>query len=839
MLYIHQVGSVKVGEVVRYTITYTPSKDTLPPPDKFHVRIRNTEAVALRAAIIPGPYLLSVCAYPTVYDPFKKLENPEVYGVPQFEPQVKAGSSWEGDLLIPRHVSQAVSSSSHYFSDEGKDAKSVSWVIEIISQTVFAKSASVGYDVSVSSNTQYLETSISNLLSVSNRRPGKLEDHQRHMRETGSPSPLLNSGVFSEAISLKVEDTAMLWSSPSLVNADHQKPSQRYNNDTNGNASPKAKQKKVHLVILTHGLQCNLTADMLFLKETIDAAARQARQDGSAADDEEIIVRGYSGNATRTQRGVKFLGSRVAKYVLSMTYPDQPCLPSGRTAQDGFPQGIAGDHHRHHHYPHSYASHEYRDEQRLSYKITSISFIGHSLGGPTQTFALAYIQKHSPTFFELIKPRNFITIASPLMGIGAESAPYVRLALETGLVGLTGRDLGLSWGLNTVVRNRWTAFNRSRGQIPNSGEKELATEPLLRILPSGLAHAALKKFENRTVYANTVNDGIVPLRTSSLLFLDWQSLEKVERYQRDANFIESIAVRAWREMKGKNSVTTSHREWKAPDPISKDEIYLHNNPSNTFSHTDSGLTSSAIIDVNANEPISEKYVSRRHKQMITKCQTLRIDESTTSLESIKGLGVSQGRSATFPVNNEIYAPPETSFFEWVGDMMNSAAPNLTHILDPNTRPKTILHDRVYQPADIPPLEDDTNVRVEEKIARSYHCDMSWRKVLVKLEPDAHISICVRRMFPDSQGWPVFKHIVDSHFNGAGSAAQARGVPSKSNADINLLFDNEINPGAKKQQESDMLDGKDDDSDDDNKFRSLARTGRQFKASTWYAGKRLL
>src|SRR5437667_10876666 len=41
----------------------------------------------------------------------------------------------------------------------------------------------------------------------------------------------------------------------------------------------KANQKKIHLVIITHGLHSNLGADMLFLKESIDSAARKANED--------------------------------------------------------------------------------------------------------------------------------------------------------------------------------------------------------------------------------------------------------------------------------------------------------------------------------------------------------------------------------------------------------------------------------------------------------------------------------------------------------------------------------------------------------------------------------
>jgi hypothetical protein len=55
------------------------------------------------------------------------------------------------------------------------------------------------------------------------------------------------------------------------------------------------------------------------------------------------------------------------------------------------------------------------------------------------------------------------------------------------------------------------------------------------------------------------------------------------------------------------------------------------------------------------------------------------------------------------------------------------------------------------------------MKIEEKIARAYHKDLSWRKVLVRLEPDAHNNLIVRRMFANAYGWPVVKHLCDTHF----------------------------------------------------------------------------
>ncbi|KAH0124625.1 hypothetical protein KCU67_g17699, partial [Aureobasidium melanogenum] len=61
MLLVHQAGSVKVGEVVRFTLTYMPSNDRiLPSPSHLHLKIKNTSAIPLRAAYLHGPYTLHV-----------------------------------------------------------------------------------------------------------------------------------------------------------------------------------------------------------------------------------------------------------------------------------------------------------------------------------------------------------------------------------------------------------------------------------------------------------------------------------------------------------------------------------------------------------------------------------------------------------------------------------------------------------------------------------------------------------------------------------------------------------------------------------------------------------
>ncbi|KAG5916998.1 hypothetical protein E4U42_007418 [Claviceps africana] len=998
MLLLHQVGSVKIGEVVRYSVTYTPSQDRiLPSPEKLYVRIRNTSTIALRAAFVHGPYTLSVSAYPSHFNPNEKFANPRRYGTPQFEPMLKAGGSWECQLLVPDDIRQDAGSGGVLQTlgkGPGHDADCATWVIEIASQVIFSTSAAVGFEVVVARDQKSLSLSQSLSLVGGNAsqvpQPGKLTDHQQSVGSKDGHHPAQPKGVFSRAVHLKVEDSATLWNTPRLPSWDdhvrHKRPKQDLGADQpvesvvktgdpeteehEPTGKPCEKKKKVHLVILTHGLHSNLGADMLYMKESIDAAARQARIDakvrrakertakmpkpdealdglskqgqedtgkgidgGDEDDDEEVIVRGYPGNATKTEKGIKYLGKRLSRYILSMTYPDQPFLPIRKGGAGGAAEGrgeaTTGTHHHHHHdHHHRHAqkdqpqqngthetkqAHEHSDIQADTakanhdgqcrrYQITSISFVGHSLGGLIQTYAIAYIQKHSPKFFDLIQPINFIALATPFLGLSNENPLYVKFALDFGLVGRTGQDLGLTWRAPTIARSGWGALVSNLGESAHKkvyGESQPESKPLLRILPTGPAHTALKKFRNRTVYSNVVNDGIVPLRTSCLLFLDWQGLGRVEKARRDAGLVETVVGFGWAELTGTNMVSSRSRQPLAleeeqqddsdtttpkgssngsmrqvPQPSSEaiheddrasiNSVRLplgenepvaddsstsstsnnnNNSNNNNVSGSGSGIHSplaSFFSLFRSNDPPKPQVTSAKQRRILRRGQTIALGSSDTAGSSSTDISdkkqPQQQQTSKVTTGQEVdgyadgmSAPPKTTFFESAGDVLNPSMPSVEYLIDPSKRPRTIFHDRVYHPSDIPPPPppplkkrqstfgrrsknagkqsssslssnspedsemvsgkdgrddktgnsslgsdvsepaDESNMRVEEKIARGYHRDLSWRKVLVKLEPDAHNNMIVRRMFANAHGWPVIKHLVDAHFSDSETA----------------------------------------------------------------------
>lgn len=915
----------------RYTLTYTPSLDRiLPPPSQLFVKIKNTAAIPLRAAYLHGPYTLYVACYPSTYNPYKKHERVKEEGAPEFEPQLKAGGSWSAKLTVPEEVREDAHHTNPRGQDPGRSGrKSFTWVIEIASQVIFSTSAAVHYELLVGRDEKSVDLGFHGVIGSGQGAPARLEDHQHsRTRVTGQPR-----GVFSKAIRLSIDDTESLWNTPPFPEWEEhgdvkvqEGPQHGDKRDAEEKDDKKQrKQKKIHLVLLTHGLHSNLGADMLYMKESIDTAAKEAREaskkrrfevrkqqiaeanefgrdavdqrsrstpevsatrsdhDDTDDDEEQVIVRGFNGNAVKTERGIQYLGKRFAKYVLSLTYPDQPYLPVKssisqtitNTLTGSKPPSLDGTQPIHKHS--SIVKDENYKDHDLPYKITSISFISHSLGGLIQTYAIAYIQKHSPEFFDLIQPVNFVALASPFLGLSNENPMYVKFALDFGLVGRTGQDLGLTWRAPTIAKSGWGAVI---GGLTNESQKaqkepDPGAKPLLRILPTGPAHVALKKFRNRTVYSNVVNDGIVPLRTSCLLFLDWRGLGRVDKARRENGLVGTMVGWGWAEMTGQNaSASRKPLTWNdlfgdsgdeasrsgknSPDLESAvpqadasqafdfdqkaepDENQFLNSPSSpTGEAGDPSMASGATLWsglLNLFKPQAGKSPPkspRKAQKIYRRGQTMHhghnhdsdpeqsrgnsLDSGGSDEQSGRPKGIVRGSSlyTNNSENGDVEAPPRTTFFESAGDLLNPPLPSRDFILDPGARPRTIHHDRVYHPEDIPPpptkrqrtlmkrsasrdgsqqslvpksptdsqqsessqstLTPQPSVgpmKIEEKIARAYHKDLSWRKVLVRLEPDAHNNMIVRRMFANAYGWPVVKHLCDTHFAYT-AAAQTR------------------------------------------------------------------
>ncbi|KAG0635320.1 putative serine esterase-domain-containing protein [Tuber brumale] len=804
MLLLHTSNISKVGDIHRYTLTYAPPIDrTGPPPTALYLRIKNTAPLPFRAAYLHGPYTLYVSVRRKEFQPWPSRtpgaqgRDEELRvdadmsseggvgegGIPEFDPNLKAGASFYATLPLPAELIEdalrnndtpvaGLSGERQQVVYDSKRRRSVTWIVEVVSQAIFSINASVSFEVLLGEDEKCLNTGYGFGSGSASPRPVSAESGE--------------SGVLHKALQVRLQGTRDLWNIPAFPSwgDEYEIPSeldpdeQDEERERSKENKRKRKTKKVHLVIVTHGLHSNTGADMLFMKEAIDEEYRKgeiAAKETAAAegtefnedDREMVIVRGFHENVCRTERGIKFLGRRLAKYVLNLVNPNSP-PPSPATHK--LQKSRKANHH-----PHLSAPPFPTLEDIPPYEITSISFVGHSLGGLIQTYAIAYIHAHAPDFFTLHKPFNFVALATPFLGLSNENPIYVKFALDFGLVGRTGQDLGLTW------RAPFPLPTFAKQSNPNEAD---TSKPLLRILPTGPAHDVLSMFRNRTVYANVVNDGIVPLRTSCLLFLDWKGLGKVEKARRENGAVGGLVGWGWGQLtngtgRGVSSRTSiygagssagssptipwfSNSTRKLEEKVGENRVTeAPKTGEPTRRETESG------ISVGSHDSSKSSATASSVPNPFTSILALfrpQVAKRSTIPEPLSP------PSPDLPIPPNLLAPPRTSILEAAGDVLNPPLPSPTFILDPHSRPQTIFHDRIYSAADIPQPSQSNPLKVEEKIARAYHAGVSWRKVLVRLEPDAHNNLIVRRMFANAYGWPVVQHLAETHFGASYTAA---------------------------------------------------------------------
>lgn len=604
-------GALKIGDVHRFVITYTPSDIIQEIGSALHIKVKNIENFLLNSVLLTAPYLIYCDIRSQDYS--HKKECFVTDDQPVYDPNLIPGQSLTHKLSLHKLQDKYV------------------WVVDVISQIIFSSSAEVNFELILTRDEDSL--------------------HASH-------ASIKNGNYSLHNLTIEHLTTTDLWNRP-----------------------PKSLADPIHLVILTHGLHSNVSADMFYMKEQIETMAEKTG--------ENIVIRGYMGNVCKTERGIRYLGRRLAEFIVN-------------DSMDTLNQD----------------------------QVKKISFIGHSLGGPVQTFAISYINYNYPDFFDKFSPENFIAMASPLLGISNENPAYVKVFLKFGIVGKTGQDLNLD-----------------------------GTQPMLLLLPSETTRKVLKKFKRRTVYANALNDGIVPLRTSALLYLDYKALTNV--------------YHALHSDPPNKSETATSDERVGEIPVEMDnEIKPEHQGIVPITATVLGSIKSKIQSTiglclpNMQGPsTTQKY---------NYFQTTSFDE-TQQQENQEG-----GPNNMDIVKEKLPAIPKSSVLTSITKIILPPQPTIKYINDPKSRYDPILHDEIYTPNMIPKkhtklsknivisqLEHNKRHRFfEEKIARRWHQGMSWRKVLVYLQPDAHNNMIVRRRFANAYGWQVVDHLVENHFGEA-------------------------------------------------------------------------
>lgn len=140
-------------------------------------------------------------------------------------------------------------------------------------------------------------------------------------------------------------------------------------------------------------------------------------------------------------------------------------------------------------------------------KITKLSIVGYSLGGLIARYAIGLL--NSRGWLDKVQPVNFTTFASPHVGV------------RTPLKGIRGH-IWNELGARTVSMSGQQLFMVD--SFRDTGR------PLLSVLadPESIFIQGLKKFENRSVYANIVNDRSTVFYTTALSRVDpFRDLEDI------------------------------------------------------------------------------------------------------------------------------------------------------------------------------------------------------------------------------------------------------------------------------------------------------------------------
>ncbi|PWA03111.1 hypothetical protein BB558_000743 [Smittium angustum] len=168
----------------------------------------------------------------------------------------------------------------------------------------------------------------------------------------------------------------------------------------------------IHLIILSHGLHGSRN-DLLYLHEQILSRSDRRRHLLGANGNRRVVVLTHDVNHGKTTDGIEAGGKRIADKILDYIYWFEN--------EDWYKSAIGNEnnslsHHR-------------------------ISFIGHSLGGLYNVSCLEHLSiATSYKFFKVFKPINFITIATPWLGI-FELGNVAQWACSWGILRQTGRDL--------------------------------------------------------------------------------------------------------------------------------------------------------------------------------------------------------------------------------------------------------------------------------------------------------------------------------------------------------------------------------------------------------------
>ncbi|KAI7830425.1 putative serine esterase-domain-containing protein [Gamsiella multidivaricata] len=470
----------------------------------------------------------------------------------------------------------------------------------------------------------------------------------------------------------------------------------------------------LHLVILTHGVH-GAWLDMLYIKEQIDAQNAKHGKTVTFLTDT---------NHAGTEEGIQMAGRRAALDILEFT-------------------GYCDTEH---------GQELYRSLSTVA-KNKSLSKSKPTAGSGTEAPA-ATTSSNDVTkgeFFKTLQPVHFITLATPMLGVGFEHPWVLGFALARGVLGQTGKDLALEDRSSKHKRSASSTSSSSSSSSKHTKDgtsSEIATAahtasstaaldksttsppecaldhgpgPLLLAMarPGSVSHRVLKQFKDRTSYANIENDMAVRFETSTMMGIP----------------------------------TFDINQFFSPEggaPTSRKSFYQ------------SALTSTMAL-LFPNVPTKAKFLSIADapSPIVVVSHVEAVGETAGKDGSEEPAPASEGRG-----NTGIEDGKDSQHGQHSKDKKRRSHPKWPAVDGSTKSPSSsssslpsILGSSSTKAAAATAISK-SRLDLAHLVAEGYHTDMDWTKIGVFIEHEAHVQIIVRRKWYNLEGWKCVQDLVE-------------------------------------------------------------------------------
>ncbi|KAF9124801.1 hypothetical protein BGW39_007886 [Mortierella sp. 14UC] len=651
--------ALSVGGIVRYRVQLLPSHAK--DIDKLQFRIRNSAPIYRNITPSSGPWKIAVALV-------RNPDKPPV--VPELVPSIGCAQVCRLDASVDHDA----------ISQEGCNE----WELEVLSEMILQHN---WIDVKV-------EVYVVPRAGSSLQLEATATDNSNHD----------SSGA--EGTDGEVPPEILL---PAVLSCDYKDTRAICGPARPEDVLPAGDEQGLHLVLLTHGIHGSWL-DMLYIKEQIDAQTKGNRKTITFLTDT---------NHAGTEEGIQLAGQRVAMDILEWTgYCD---TEQGQQLRRAFASTSSTASKTR---TSAAATAATTSTRAFPRGISKVSIIGHSLGGLINVYALGFIEELTQgAFFKTIRPAHFITLATPLLGVGFEHPWVLGYALSLGVIGQTGKDLALENRSSKLKRSVSSAASLSTSSsLPPSNNSASAPglaiecaldqdpEPLLLAMarPGSASNRVLKQFIDRTSYANIENDMAVKFNTSSMM--------GIPSFDMDRFFSPDGAATQPKKSIYHSAVVSILALLLPQIPLRAKFLGIANAPSPVVivDHVAAGSVEKPDGTFEAQDAVPTTTESNGKDTKKNRSKKTGSVKSTTSSNRSNSMSSSGSGSSS-----------------------RSTSPSSTSDVSAKSRLDLAL-----------------------LVSEGYHTDMDWTKIGVFIEHEAHVQIIVRRKWYNLDGWKCVQDLVE-------------------------------------------------------------------------------